>query len=191
MASLILVDNMIEHIEDDSFFELENLEILNLRSNKLQYFNQTFSSFLKTLILSENPLIHIKLSILTLEFLELYDTALDGLKNVSFLPNLKSLIISKNEFDEIQTVDIAHYCNLKKLWLSQETFEKTKTFKTCECERLKKWISDKQIKLIKELHCMDSNECSANNVDFSKEEKAWNDCQNWTELYLKIFPEYD
>uniref|UniRef100_A0A915JEC0 Uncharacterized protein n=1 Tax=Romanomermis culicivorax TaxID=13658 RepID=A0A915JEC0_ROMCU len=105
LAFLALSRNYLENLEDGAFEGLINLEILDLSGNKLKMLsNKAFKGLisLHTLDLSENQLLD--WSILDVEH-----------GSLRYLPNLRKLNISKNQFSKITVVKVVLPSRLKFL----------------------------------------------------------------------------
>ena len=178
LESLSLSFNKIENIEDNSFEYLEKLESIDLWNNKLTRFDQRFSKSIRFISLKNNPLTYVNISTANVANLAMTNCSLTRLPNLGPLPKLAVLSVYDNNFEEISTIDIAPFCYLDKFNVRSSEFKNTKTYESCECEKLRFWLRKKRINDNNVIKCSTNLSCSTDEFDFSKEEELWDECMN-------------
>lgn len=146
---LYIFDNMLNHIEDDTFVKLTNLEALDLSGNGLldvppEIFNLPF---LRNLYLADNSFGDRGFDKLQtvpkpikapLKILSIANNRLFKIPDFGILPELFKLNISSNPMRDLISQQFSPFCHMKEIDLNNTAMEK------CRCEEVTRFLLKKR-----------------------------------------------
>jgi Leucine-rich repeat (LRR) protein len=151
---LYLFENMITHIDDDTFRGLVKLEALDLSSNNLREVPTDifFLLNLRNLHVSNNPRLlfdNIPTPIKApLQVLSLARTGMDKIPSqFGVLPELYTLNISSNYLRNIKPQDFSPFCHLHEVDLNETRWDE------CTCLEVRRYLENRGIVLSSVVRC--------------------------------------
>lgn len=179
LAFIYLGDNFIQNIEEGAFAKQQYLQVLDLSQNGCDTLPKSLFQlpYLRTLYLGHNKLTDsiFKVEVTSpLQMLQLTKNKLNKIPYIGLQPNLITLNVSANNIISVNAEDLAPFCSLKFLDLSQNAIKFNSV--DCECQTLDAWVKLRQIKMKPELNCTNSPiDCA--NVQFSNRTyELYNEC---------------
>ncbi|XP_015109504.1 tsukushin [Diachasma alloeum] len=166
LTFLYLMDNIIVVIEEGAFSRLTNIQVINLNTNGIGDFPNSIFTLpsLKRFYLAHNNLgdASIRPTGLAensnLELLDVSRNHLSSLPHLGILPRLKYLNVSRNVIRQLKPEDVAIFCSLESLDISNNPL----ILDDCSCHAFSEWITIRNIKLYPEkLKCStDPKKCT-------------------------------
>ncbi|XP_063978042.1 leucine-rich repeat-containing protein 19 [Diachasmimorpha longicaudata] len=185
LTFLYLMDNFIVAIEDDAFSRLTNIQVINLNTNGVREFPNSIFTLpsLKRLYLGDNRLSDESIRPTSLaensnlELLDVSGNHLSSLPHLGIVPRLKYLNVSRNAIRQLKPEDVAIFCSLESLDISNNPL----ILDDCSCHAFNEWITMRNIKLYPDkLKCStDPKKCtySANQITSNDTVKLFDSCK--------------
>ncbi|XP_048515749.1 decorin isoform X2 [Athalia rosae] len=171
LAYLYLDDNFIGEI-DESMEYPEYLQVLDLSKNGLHDVPSSVFDLpsLKKIYLSKNKLKDGTFDINVtspIELIDLAENSLTKIPSVGLQPSLLYLNVSYNKISHVTTEDLAQFCSLQTLDLTNNPLAFDPT--NCECYHFASWISERKIKLMPGVPCNNDTFEACGKLGFSNE----------------------
>ncbi|KYN31039.1 Tsukushin [Trachymyrmex septentrionalis] len=152
LAYIYLGDNFIQNIEEGAFAKQKYLEVLDLSKNGCDTLPKSLFQlpYLRTLYLGNNKFTDsvFKMEVTSpIRLLQLSRNKLTKIPYIGPQPTLGTLNVSENLITSVDTEDLAPFCSLKLLDLSQNIIKFNSAANGCECETLNAWVKLRQIKM--------------------------------------------
>ncbi|XP_069678158.1 leucine-rich repeat-containing protein 4C-like [Periplaneta americana] len=190
---LYLEENMISYIEEGTFDSLQDLEVLDLSTNSLDFVPDSALRLpkLRKLYVNNNRLaddVFVGASTNeALEFLSMSGCHLKELPALDGFPNLRELNVSSNKLSRITPRSLAPLCQLSKLDI-RGNVALLKNTQGCDCLLLSAWIQDKGIATpsISSLNCnptLPESEMQCPNL--TEATKIYNECMSKFEAKIE------
>ncbi|KAK0163545.1 hypothetical protein PV327_007216 [Microctonus hyperodae] len=182
LSYLYIMDNFILKFGDGAFSQLKNLQVLDMTKNGFSDFPKNILALpqLKKLYLGSNNLEDVALNFTefaaesNIELLDLSFNFMTKLPKLGYLSQLKHLNVSKNKIGIITAKEIAMFCSLEVLDLSENPI-----VENCNCHEINAWIESRRIKMNPaKLKCSYCSSTHGNNSITNETLKTFEACQN-------------